>query len=171
MQGSTYFPSPFPLPPTPQTLDTHSRPNSDFIFGQHATAWFDQCSIRVLSASLGYITASGRPSSSDPSYYVIDNSTVAAAPDNNVPSGPYYLGRPWADYARVVFQDTSMTSVINAAGWHVWSSSTPNTDHVLFGEYGNTGRWGEWDEGWLCDGIAGAGGYWDGLGEWVSELG
>ena len=32
-----------------------------------------------------------------------------------------------------------MTSVINSAGWTQWSSSTPNTDHVTFEEYGNTG--------------------------------
>ncbi|KAG8800871.1 hypothetical protein FRC18_007930, partial [Serendipita sp. 400] len=26
-----------------------------------------------------------------------------------------------------------------AAGWSVWSSSDPRTDHVTFGEYSNTG--------------------------------
>lgn len=29
---------------------------TDFIFGQNAPAWFEDCDIRVLSASLGYIT-------------------------------------------------------------------------------------------------------------------
>lgn len=29
---------------------------TDFIFGQHAKAWFEKCDIRVVSASLGYIT-------------------------------------------------------------------------------------------------------------------
>jgi pectinesterase len=28
---------------------------TDFIFGQHASAWFDQVDIRVLAASLGYV--------------------------------------------------------------------------------------------------------------------
>lgn len=32
-----------------------------------------------------------------------------------------------------------MSSVINSAGWSTWSSSSPNTEGVLFGEYGNTG--------------------------------
>lgn len=54
-------------------------------------------------------------------------------------SGAYYLGRPWTEYARVVFQDTSMTNVINSAGWSQWSSSTPNTEDVYFGEYDNSG--------------------------------
>jgi pectinesterase len=29
---------------------------TDFVFGQHAPAWFERCDIRVLAAGLGYIT-------------------------------------------------------------------------------------------------------------------
>ena len=50
-----------------------------------------------------------------------------------------YLGRPWTEYARVVFQYTTMSNVINSAGWEKWSSSSPNTADVLFGEYDNSG--------------------------------
>jgi pectinesterase len=115
--------------------------------------------IRVVAAgSEGTITANGRSSSSDPSYYVINKSTIAAASGSSVTAGTFYLGnppshqlpaklddanprlgRPWTEYARVVFQYTSMTSVINSAGWIEWSSSSPNTADVLFGEYDNTG--------------------------------
>nr|ARB08121.1 pectin methylesterase [Evansstolkia leycettana] len=112
----------------------------DFIFGQHARAWFDGCDIAVVAGPTeGTITANGRSSSSDPSYYVINNSTISAASGNSVSAGTYYLGRPWTEYARVVVQDTYMTNVINPAGWIEWSSSQPNTADVLFGEYGNTG--------------------------------
>lgn len=48
-------------------------------------------------------------------------------------------GRPWSQYARVCFQKTSMTDVINHLGWTEWSTSTPNTENVTFVEYGNTG--------------------------------
>ncbi|KAF2877537.1 pectin methylesterase [Massariosphaeria phaeospora] len=113
---------------------------TDFIFGQTATAWFDGADIRVLAASLGYITANGRDSNSNPSYYVINNSNVAAAAGNSVASGAYYLGRPWRNYARVVFQKTSMSNVINAAGWKTWATDDPRTDKVLFGEYANSGN-------------------------------
>ncbi|KAH8689378.1 pectin methylesterase [Talaromyces proteolyticus] len=112
----------------------------DFIFGQHATAWFDDCDIRVLSSSVGTITANGRSSSSDVSFYVINKSKIAAADDNSVSSGSYYLGRPWSEYARVVFQYTSMTDVINSAGWEEWSSSDPRISDVYFEEYDNTGE-------------------------------
>ena len=115
---------------------------TDFIFGQEAEAWFDQCDIRVASASLGYITASGR-ASDDSSYYVINNSTIAAADGADVPSGSFYLGRPWEDYARVAFQDTDLSDIINSAGWSIWNTGDERTDHVSFGEYGNTGSGSE----------------------------
>ncbi|KAB8279645.1 putative pectinesterase precursor [Aspergillus flavus] len=116
----------------------------DFIFGQHARAWFQDCDIRVLKGpSSGYITANGRSSETDTSYYVIHKSSVAAADGNDVPSGTYYLGRPWSQYARVLFQETSMTDVINSAGWSVWSTTQANTENVTFAEYGNTGAGAE----------------------------
>lgn len=111
---------------------------TDFIFGQKATAWFDGVDIRVVNGGY-YITASGRDSSSNPSWYVINKSTVAAASGQSVPAGSYYLGRPWRNYARVVFQNTNLSNVINGAGWHNWADNSPNTDHVDYGEYGNTG--------------------------------
>ncbi|KAI2483584.1 Pectinesterase [Pyrenophora tritici-repentis] len=112
---------------------------TDFIFGQHATAWFEKVSIGVLPASLGFITANGRPSASDPSFYVISNSKVAAAPGTSVLAGAYYLGRPWGHFARVVFQNTSMTNVINPLGWSTWQTTDPRTDSVTFEEFANTG--------------------------------
>ncbi|KIM26850.1 carbohydrate esterase family 8 protein [Serendipita vermifera MAFF 305830] len=83
----------------------------------------------------GYITASGR-SSDDANYYVIDQSTIQG-------SGSSYLGRPWRNYARVIFQKSTIGSNIKAAGWSVWGSSDPRTDHITFGEYSNTGS-GAW---------------------------
>ena len=48
----------------------------------------------------GFITASGR-SSDDANWYVIDSSTVQG-------TGKAFLGRPWGDYARVVFQKCTL---------------------------------------------------------------
>ena len=112
---------------------------TDFIFGQKATAWFDGTDIRVLAASIGYITANGRDSDSNPSYYVINKSQVSAASGNTVEAGAYYLGRPWRNYSRVVFQNTVLSNVINSQGWAEWSSTDPLTDKVTYGEYANTG--------------------------------
>ncbi|KAG7054786.1 pectinesterase [Colletotrichum scovillei] len=112
---------------------------TDFIFGQKAMAWFEKCDLRVVAASLGYVTANGRASSSDKSEYVFNSCSIAAASGNTVADGAYYLGRPWGQYAQVVFQKTSMTGVINSAGWKQWNDGDPRTANVLFGEYQNTG--------------------------------
>ena len=111
---------------------------TDFIFGQTADAWFESCSIGVLATSYGTITASGR-SSNDGGYYVINNSDIAAASGQAVGDGAFYLGRPWGDYARVIVQSTEMSSVINAAGWHIWNTGDERTQFVTFEEYNNNG--------------------------------
>ncbi|KAF3018557.1 hypothetical protein E8E14_012686 [Neopestalotiopsis sp. 37M] len=116
---------------------------TDFIFGQNAPAWFENVDLRVLTASLGYVTANGRSSDSGTSIYVFNNCDIAAASGNTVSSGAYYLGRPWGAYARVTFQNTAMSSVINSAGWSIWSTSDERTSNVEFDEYNNSGTGSE----------------------------
>ncbi|KAG8734986.1 hypothetical protein FRC12_018268 [Ceratobasidium sp. 428] len=108
----------------------------DFIFGAHATIWVTGSVINTIGN--GYITASGRDSE-DANYYVINNSQITG-------TGTQYLGRPWVNYARVIFQNGGIGSHVVAAGWSQWSSSTPNIDHILFGEYNNSGG-GAWRTG------------------------
>ncbi|CAE6449213.1 unnamed protein product [Rhizoctonia solani] len=108
----------------------------DFIFGQQASIWVTGSTINTVGN--GYITASGR-SSADANYYVLDKCTITG-------SGQQYLGRPWRNYARVIVQNSDIGSHVVAAGWSKWSSTSPNTDHVLFGEYNNKGG-GAWRNG------------------------
>ncbi|RTE84334.1 hypothetical protein BHE90_001135 [Fusarium euwallaceae] len=111
---------------------------TDFIFGQESVAWFEQCDIGIVGK--GYITASGRDSAENPSYYVINKSVVKAA---GAGDGETYLGRPWREYARVVFQNTELGSVVNSAGWSAWGDNP--TGNVEYGEFGNTGAGAEGD--------------------------
>jgi pectinesterase len=121
---------------------------TDFIFGQHAQSWFEKCDIK--STAPGFITgksrrssksshltllANGRDSSSNPSYYVLNRCNV----DGSAGKGKTYLGRPWRAYARVVFQNSRLGSVIHPEGWSTWSKGDARTSGVYFGEYGNTG--------------------------------
>lgn len=119
---------------------------TDFIFGQRALAWFQKSDIRVLDASgsIGYITAHGRDSASNPSFYVINDCNIAAASGDLVKAGTYYLGRPWRNYARVKVQSTSITDVVNTAGWAVWNEEDPRIDNVYYAEYNNTGDGSKW---------------------------
>ncbi|KAL3424145.1 pectinesterase [Phlyctema vagabunda] len=110
---------------------------TDFIFGQHGLAWIDGSDIRINGN--GYITASGRASSSDTSWYVINKSNVAAASSTTATAGNVYLGRPWGAYARVTVQNTVLSNLINSAGWSVWNKGDERTSNVAFTEYGNTG--------------------------------
>lgn len=108
----------------------------DYIFGQHARIWITESVLASIGA--GAITANGRASSSDDSYYVITDSTIQAG--SPAPSeGTVYLGRPWSEYARVVFQRSSLSDIINSAGWEEWSTSEANTEDVTFEEYDNSG--------------------------------
>ncbi|KEP48055.1 pectinesterase [Rhizoctonia solani 123E] len=105
---------------------------TDFIFGMNSSIWITQSTIETTAT--GWITASGR-FLDDPYYYVIDRSNI-------IGTGTQYLGRPWRDHARVIFQNSVLGSQIQSAGWSGWGT-TP-TDHVFYGEYNNTGP-GAWN--------------------------
>ncbi|KAI7359500.1 hypothetical protein KC336_g22039, partial [Hortaea werneckii] len=85
-------------------------------FGQRAAAWFDGCDIRVLEASLGFITASGR-SSNDTSYYVINSTEYknsGAGSEGTRASFASTLGEPMlinevlgSDYESMAYVDTA----------------------------------------------------------------
>ncbi|KIM22427.1 carbohydrate esterase family 8 protein, partial [Serendipita vermifera MAFF 305830] len=103
----------------------------DYIFGK-AAAWFGECII--ASNGGGYITANSRETSSDTSWYVFDHSTITAASGASV-VGKVYLGRPWRVLARVIYQNSVLTNVVNAAGWTTMADgATP-----IFQEYNNSG--------------------------------
>ncbi|KAH9209142.1 pectin lyase fold/virulence factor [Leptodontidium sp. 2 PMI_412] len=103
----------------------------DYIFGD-ASAWFGECTI--ASSGGGSITASSRTYDTDPSWYVIDHSTITAASGASV-TGLVYLGRPWRVYARVIYQFSALTAVVNAKGWApMTANATP-----IFEEWSNTG--------------------------------
>jgi pectinesterase len=83
----------------------------DFIFGQRARAWFYKADIRIKGT--GYITANGRDSESNTSYYIITNSDIRAAPGVSLAAGSTYLGRPWRSYSRGALLVASSGSISN----------------------------------------------------------
>lgn len=123
-------------------LDSQIIGATDFIFGQRAMAWFERCDIRCVERSIGYVTAHGRDEEND-SFYAFDYCTVSGENDSGI-AGSYYLGRPWREYARVVFQRTEMSDVINDDGWSMWNGEG-DVSNVYYGEYENTGSGAEGD--------------------------
>ncbi|CUA74717.1 Pectinesterase [Rhizoctonia solani] len=105
---------------------------TDFIFGSRSSIWITRSIIETVGN--GWVTASGR-STNDTNYYVINRCNI-------IGNGTQYLGRPWRDHARVIFQNSVLGSQIQPAGWSGWGS-TP-TDNVFYGEYNNTGP-GAWN--------------------------
>lgn len=107
---------------------------TDFIFGGNGNVWFEKNDLAINGG--GYITASGR-STNDAYWYVINNSRVYAKPGVSLSAGATVLGRPWRPYARVVFQNTNLSNVVNGVGWSAWGDQP--TNNVYYAEYGNTG--------------------------------
>lgn len=103
---------------------------TDFIFGA-ATALFDNCTITSLSNS--YITAASTPEGK-PYGYVFRNCKLTAAPGVD----KVYLGRPWRDYAKVVFMNCVMGDHIVPKGWANWGH-TNRDKTAYYAEYNSTG--------------------------------
>lgn len=54
-------------------------------------------------------------------------------------NGAYFLGRPWRNFARVVFQRTELSKVINSDGWAIWNVGDDRTNQTFFAEFDNKG--------------------------------
>ncbi|MDA3881134.1 MAG: pectinesterase family protein [Prolixibacteraceae bacterium] len=103
---------------------------TDFIFGE-ATVIFDKCEIHSKSDS--YITAASTPKNILHGFVFMNCKLTAAENVDKV-----LLGRPWRDYASVIFMNCEMGSHIAPQGWSNWSKT--NRDQTAFyAEYANTG--------------------------------
>ncbi|XP_024970487.1 pectinesterase [Cynara cardunculus var. scolymus] len=114
----------------------------DFIFG-NAAAVFQDCDIharRPNSGQRNMLTAQGRTDPNQNTGIVIQKCRIGATSDLQPVQGsfPTYLGRPWKEYSRTVVMQSTITNVINPAGWYEWSGNFAlNT--LYYGEYQNTG--------------------------------
>jgi pectinesterase len=110
---------------------------TDFIFGA-ATALFDSCTICSLSNS--YITAASTVKGKSYGYVFRNCRLIAGEGVDRV-----CLGRPWRDYARVVFLDCYMGEHILPEGWSNWSG-TSRDKTAYYAEYENDGPGADYSE-------------------------
>ncbi|XP_061356735.1 pectinesterase-like [Gastrolobium bilobum] len=114
----------------------------DFIFGNSA-AVFQNCDIharRPNSGQKNMVTAQGRVDPNQNTGIVIQKCRIGATKDLEPVKGsfPTFLGRPWKEYSRTVIMQSTISDVIDPAGWHEWDANFAlNT--LFYGEYQNTG--------------------------------
>nr|QIR83163.1 pectin methylesterase 5 [Cunninghamia lanceolata] len=106
----------------------------DFIFGD-ASAVFQSCNILSRKRGGGnsnFITAQGRSDPNQNTGFSIQDCQVSAE------SIRTFLGRPWREYSRTVFMQSSLDGNIDPAGWSEWSGSFA-LKTLYFAEYMNSG--------------------------------
>lgn len=110
----------------------------DFIFGG-GTVVFKDCEIysrnrhEEAGKTNGFITAASTGEAARYGYVFINCRLTSAAAENSV-----YLGRPWRDYANVIFVDCYMGAHIKKEGWHNWGNPAKERT-ARYGEWGSIG--------------------------------
>ncbi|MGA1982400.1 MAG: pectinesterase family protein [Acidobacteriaceae bacterium] len=128
-----------PCVPTPtRSYFTHCvvAGNVDFIYGD-GNAVFNDCEIHsTLHAAGGYLTAQGKYLADQQSTFVFNHCHLTAEPGEQ----HVFLGRPWRDYASVVYLNCVMEGHIEPAGWREWTPGvTHRLDTAFYAEYKSTG--------------------------------
>eukprot|EP01018_Ginkgo_biloba_P036794 Gb_22360 [translate_table: standard] len=114
----------------------------DFIFGNAAVV-IQNSNIyarRPGSNQKNTITVQGRTDPNQNTGISIHNCMVTAASDLQPvrTSIQTYLGRPWKEYSRTVFMQSTLDDLIDPAGWLEWNGNFAlNT--LYYGEYMNSG--------------------------------
>lgn len=111
--------------------DCYISGTTDFIFGA-ATAIFENCEIHSTANS--FITAANTPQENAFGFVFFKCKLTANEGIDKV-----YLGRPWRDYARVVFIDCYLGKHILPEGWHNWGNEEKEKT-AFFSEYNNFGE-------------------------------
>ncbi|KDR82514.1 hypothetical protein GALMADRAFT_134118 [Galerina marginata CBS 339.88] len=110
---------------------------TDFIFGQRGQAYFERNTIAVTGP--GYVTASGRTSNDATSYVFNLNTIVLGSGAATNTAGRFFLGRPWGDFAKVIFKNTVVDASLNTTVWSIWNVGDERTDNVFFADFNTTG--------------------------------
>lgn len=103
----------------------------DFIFGP-ATVWMEDCELHSISD--GYLIAASTPAE-NPYGYVFKHCRVTADPKVT----GVYLGRPWRNWANVIFMDCELPATMRPQGWHNWNDPKRELT-ARYAEYQNKGE-------------------------------
>ncbi|CAI9108974.1 OLC1v1008696C1 [Oldenlandia corymbosa var. corymbosa] len=124
--------------------------NVDFIFG-NAAAFFQDCTILVVprqakpeAGETNAVTAQSRTDACQSTGFVFYNCVVNGTEEymvlyNSKPGiHRNFLGRPWKEYSRTVYINSSLGSLLSSQGWMPWSGEFALAT-LYYGEFGNGG--------------------------------
>lgn len=101
--------------------DCYVSGHVDFIFG-NAKTYFDRCELHGVAHQQVMYTAQSRNAPDEDSAFVFHDCRLTADPGATDIS----LGRPWRDYAAVIFLDTRVEAPLVAGGWSEWTPGKTN---------------------------------------------
>jgi pectinesterase len=107
----------------------------DFVFGD-SKAFFERCRIHAISHPEILITAHARTSPDQDRAFVFNNCTITGEQGARI-----YLGRPWRDYAAVIFMNTNVEGELDPEGWREWTpGKTDRLKLAYYAEFNTQGR-------------------------------
>ncbi|KAG9841666.1 carbohydrate esterase family 8 protein, partial [Aureobasidium melanogenum] len=118
------------------TFKSYIEGNVDFIFGA-GSGYFLNSTISPNEDG-DSITAAKRATNTTAAGFVFNQCTIVPAAGSSGFKN-VSLGRPWNNFARVLYAGCYLDGSVGSAGWTQWSKSSPQTDGVTFAEYHNFG--------------------------------
>ena len=118
------------------TFKSYIEGNVDFIFGA-GSGYFLSSTISPNEDG-DSITAAKRATNTTAAGFVFDQCSIVPAAGSSGFKN-VSLGRPWNNFARVLYAGCYLDGSVGSAGWTQWSKSSPQTDGVTFAEYHNYG--------------------------------
>jgi pectinesterase len=111
--------------------DCYIEGNVDYIFGD-AKAVFERCELHSRPHGTIMITAQSKHfPAEDSGYYFLGCRITGANNGNRV-----VLGRPWREYAKVVFYDTDIEQKIAPEGWSEWGDRLKTATYLEYRSHG-----------------------------------
>ncbi|WP_198683369.1 pectinesterase family protein [Peristeroidobacter agariperforans] len=108
----------------------------DFIFGD-SKAFFERCQIHAIAHPEILITAHARTAPDQDKAFVFNNCTVTGEKG----AERIYFGRPWRDYAAVIFMNTKVEGDLDPQGWREWTpGKTDRLKLAYYAEFNTSGR-------------------------------
>ena len=111
--------------------DCYVEGNVDYIFGD-AKAVFDHCELHSRPHGSIMVTAQSKHFPAEDSGYYFLGCKITGANNGN----RLYFGRPWRDFATVLFYDTDIEQKMTPEGWGEWDGRLKTATYLEYKSHG-----------------------------------